>query len=111
MEKYFLVGLLTSLFSFNSYSLPQTENTPYYEPYQGHQSYVAVIEEVIDITYHEFRSIKYRVAWNGQQIIVRASNLEVKKEKGDKLKFLVMWNTIESDDGPIKNLAFSALPD
>ena len=102
-----LIAIMVLLCSFSSFA--EEENTPFLEPYRGHQSYTAVIDDVIDITYHDFRSIHYLVTWKGQQIVVKNPNLHVKKKKGDQLTFLVMWYNLEKENETIKNLAFTAL--
>lgn len=77
--------------------------------YNKHQSYTAVIEDVIDITDNGFRSLNYILTWNDNKIIVPANNLLVQKKKGETLKFLVMWHELKTEDGSVKNLSFTAI--
>jgi hypothetical protein len=91
--------------SFSEFSYASDENILY----NKHQSYTAVIEDVIDVTNNDFRSLNYILTWNDNKIIVPANNLLVKKKKGETLKFLVMWHELKTDEGSVKNLGFTAI--
>jgi len=101
------IAAILLLLSFHSFA--EDLNSPKYEPHRGHQRYTAVIEEVIDVAYQGFRNVNYLVTWNGQQIIVPNVNMSVKKQKGEQLTFLVTWHELETKNGVVKNLGFSAL--
>lgn len=106
---YRLVLLALMSVYFSSVSVAEEERSPIYENESGHQRYSAIIKDVIDVDYHGFRSLKYLVIWKDQEIIIPDPNLHVQKKKGDELKFLVMWHTLYTEEGEIKNLNFSAL--
>ncbi len=97
--------LVFSLLSFSEFSYASDENILY----NKHQSFTAVIEDVIDVTDNGFRSVNYILTWNDNKIIVPKNNLPVHKKKGETLKFLVMWHELKTDDGSVKNLSFQAL--
>ncbi len=97
----FLVALLL----ISKYGYAKDASTLHNE----HQRYTAIIEDVIEVSDKGFRSIKYVVTWKGNKIIVPDANLYVQKSIGDELKFLVMWHELETENGSIKNLNFTAL--
>lgn len=106
MERSYLIKMLAVLLlCFSQYSNAENENAPN----SDHQRYTAIIEGVIDVADQGYRSINYLVTWKGNQIVVPAPNLYVRKKKGDELKFLVMWHELKTESGSIKNLGFTAL--
>ncbi|GGW73798.1 hypothetical protein [Alishewanella tabrizica] len=106
MRKILILNMLVLfLLSFSVSSHASDERVLY----NKHQSYTAIIEDVIDVTDNGFRSVNYILTWNDNKIIVPANNwLEIKK-KGDMLKFLVMWHELKTEGGSVKNLGFTAL--
>ncbi|EJI84337.1 hypothetical protein AEST_27800 [Alishewanella aestuarii B11] len=106
MKKFLILNtLVLFLLSFSVSSYASDERVIY----NKHQSYTAVIEDVIDITDNGFRSLNYILTWNDNKIIVPANNLLVQKKKGEMLKFLVMWHELKTEEGSVKNLGFTAL--
>lgn len=101
------VGLLGLAITQNG--LCATENSPNLQPGNGHQSYSAIIKEVILIEYDGYTSVKYRVNWKGKDIIVPNTIQSISKSVGDTLKFLVMWHDLETRKGTKQLLAFSSL--
>ena len=107
--KFFVKSIFICLFCCSSLSFASSKNSPYYQPNYGHESYTAIVKEVIRIEYHGHTNIKYRVDWLGQDIMVPDTTIRLEKEEGETLTFLVMWHDHHTGEGTRKLLSFESM--